>query len=305
MRARVITVTYRAGEAVATWEGSLRAAWEARLRTDSDHLVVVAVDNASPDDTPAALRARAPFVTLLAQSANRGFAAGCNIGLQTAEPGEIVVVMNPDVQLSEDFFRVLAGLDWPANLAVRGPLILGRDGMIEQSARTFPTLATGVFGRTSLLARLLPHIGPVRRQLLARPDAGSADVDWISGACMVAPFERWAAVGHFDERYFMYWEDADWCRRAHDLQLRVRYEPTLLVRHRQGSSSSYRPLASIVAFHHSAWRYQQRHGRGGAARHAVTAAGLLARAALKIVLALASRCRAGAAGRSRRRTRRS
>lgn len=305
MRVRVIGVTYRAGAVVAAWVDSLEAAWAARAHTDDDRLAVIAVDNASPDDTPLLLRARSPFVTLLAQPHNHGFAAGCNLGLQTAEPGEIVVLMNPDVQLSSDFFVVLAGLDWPPDLAARGPQVLDRDGAIEQSARTFPSPATGLFGRTSLLARLLPDSAPVRRQLLARPDDGPSDVDWISGACMVAPYERWTSVGPFDEAYFMYWEDADWCRRAHDRGLRIRYEPSLRVRHRQGSSSRYRPVATVVAFHRSAWRYHRRHGRRGIAHDAIAAAGLLLRATFKVVLTLARRRRDDDGARSRTRSRRS
>jgi GT2 family glycosyltransferase/2-polyprenyl-3-methyl-5-hydroxy-6-metoxy-1,4-benzoquinol methylase len=287
MKVRVIGVTYRAGDLVTTWVDSLEAAWAARARTEDDRLTVIAVDNASPDDTPLLLRARSPFVTLLAQPHNHGFATGCNRGLGTAEPGEIVVVMNPDVQLCSDFFAVLGGLDWPPDLAARGPQVLDRDGAIEQSARTFPTLATGLFGRTSLLARLIPDSAPVRGQLLARPDDGPREVDWISGACMVAPYERWAAVGNFDEAYFMYWEDADWCRRAHDRGLRIRYEPSLRVRHLQGSSSSYRPVATVLAFHRSAWRYHRLHGRRSAAHDAIAAAGLLLRATFKVALTLA------------------
>jgi N-acetylglucosaminyl-diphospho-decaprenol L-rhamnosyltransferase len=305
MRVRVIGVTYRAGAVVAAWVDSLEAAWAARARTDDDRLTVIAVDNASPDDTPLLLRARAPFVTVLAQPHNHGFAAGCNLGLQTAEPGEIVLVMNPDVQLCPDFFVVLAGLDWPPDLAARGPRVLGRDGALEQSARTFPTLATGFFGRTSLLARLLPDSAPVRRQLLARPDDGPAEVDWISGACMVAPYERWTTVGPFDEAYFMYWEDADWCRRAHDRGLGIRYEPSLHVRHRQGSSARYRPVATVIAFHRSAWRYHRRHGRRSVAGDAIAAAGLLLRGTVKVGLTLAGRHRGDDGARSRTRSRRS
>jgi len=292
MNVRVVTVTYRAGEAVVAWLDALQAAWGAHAQGASDdRLVVVAVDNASPDDTPEILQGRAPFVTVLAQPVNRGFAAGCNIGLRTAEPGEIIIVMNPDVLVSEGFFQTLAALDWAPELAARGPQVLGRDGTVEQSARTFPTLATGLFGRTSLLARALPTSAPVRRQLRARPEAGAADVDWISGACMIAPHDRWAEVGHFDERYYMYWEDADWCRRAHEKSRLVRYEPSLVVHHRQGSSSSYRPLATIVAFHRSAWIYHRTHSGGGLARDVVAATALALRASLKLGVAAWSRRR--------------
>lgn len=299
MKVRIVSVTYRAGDAVIAWLDALAAAWTSRAGAGTeDRLVVIAVDNASPDETPELLRGRASFVTVLAQSTNRGFAAGCNVGLATAEAGEIVVVMNPDVLVSEGFFTALATFDWPPGLAVRGPQVIGKNGAVEQSARAFPTLSTGVFGRTSLLARALPRSAPVRHQLRARPNAGAANVDWISGACMIAPTERWTAVGPFDERYFMYWEDADWCRRAHDKALSVRYEPSLIVHHRQGSSSSYRPLATIVAFHRSAWRYHRTHGRASVAMDLLAAAGLLARAVLKVGAAVWSRLRRGSGRRS-------
>jgi len=297
MKVRVISVTYRAGDAVIAWVEALQSAWKARGGDGSaDRLVVVAVDNASPDDTPALLGARAPFVTLLAQATNRGFAAGCNVGLRTAEPEEIVIVMNPDVLVSDDFFLALAELTWPVDVAVRGPQIVGQDEAVEQSARAFPTLATGLFGRTSLLARALPGSAVVRRQLRARPEAGAVDVDWISGACMIAPHDRWVEVGLFDERYFMYWEDADWCHRANDRGLRVRYEPLLAVRHHQGSSSSYRPLATVVAFHRSAWRYHRSHARAGVAQDVVAALGLSLRAMIKLAVTACSR-RGGGSGR--------
>jgi len=286
MRVRVIGVTYRASGAVLAWISSLQFAWQARGPAGEDRLVVVAVDNDSPDETADVLRARAPFVTLLSQPANVGFAAGCNVGLLTAEPEEIVVVMNPDVRVASNFFDVLAGLDWPSDLAVRGPRVLARDGAVEQSARAFPTIATGLFGRTSFVARIFPNSAPVRRQLLADVDSGPVDVDWISGACMIAPSERWGAVGPFDETYFMYWEDADWCRRAHDRGLRISYEPSLRVHHSQGASSSYRPLATIVFFHRSAWRYHRTHAQSGLVRDIVVVAGLIGRTGLKVALSL-------------------
>jgi N-acetylglucosaminyl-diphospho-decaprenol L-rhamnosyltransferase len=300
----VVSVTYRAAEVVAAWVESLEAAWEARTPADGDRLAVLAVDNASPDGTLEMLRSREPFITVIAQATNRGFAFGCNVGLRTAEHGEIVIVINPDVLVSESFFRDLARLDWPPTLAVRGPQVLGRDGDVEQSARTFPTLATGLFGRTSLSARFLPNSRLVRRQLLADPEAGAVDVDWISGACMIAPQERWSEVGMLDERYFMYWEDADWCQRAHRRGLRVRYEPSLIVRHRQGSSSDYRPIATVMAFHRSAWRYHREHAGRGPAHDILAAVGLVGRATVKILLALAS-LRRGDGGRSPTRSRRS
>jgi GT2 family glycosyltransferase len=117
---------------------------------------------------------------------------------------------------------------------------------------------------------------------------------------MVIPAAHWLTVGPFDEGYFMYWEDADWCHRAHRIGLRVQFSPELLVEHHQGSSSAYRPLASIVAFHRSAWRYQRRQGSGGRPMLAAAAAGLTARAGAKVAWRVARGVPHGVATSARR-----
>ncbi len=291
MRVRVVSVVFRAGDAVVRWSEALRSAWDASAPGPGDRLVVVAVDNASGDGTPERLQRHAPWIELRRQFANRGFAAGCNAGIATAEPDELLVILNPDVEVGQDFFRRLALLDWPERLAARGPAVRTPDGGIEQSARGFPRLATGIFGRTSLIARVLPGSRAVRRELQADPGAGAQDVDWVSGACMIVPVERVKRVGVFDEGYFMYWEDADWCRRARDLGLVISYEPSLEVIHRQGSSSAHRPFATNIAFHRSAWRYYDRHVASSRLASGFAAVALGARALVKVVALAVSRPR--------------
>jgi GT2 family glycosyltransferase len=298
VRCRVVTVTFRSTGSVGQWADALERSWRAFDHVGEHRLIVVAVDNGSADGTVELLRSKAGFVTTLALSSNLGFAAGCNRGLATAEPDELLVIINPDVIVAESFFTALARLDWPDDLAARGPRVIGADGLLEQSARGSPTVATGLFGRTSFLARRLPANRWVRRELRATSDAEVRDVDWISGACMVIPASRWAQVGPFDEGYFMYWEDADWCHRARGAGLRVSYEAGLVVHHHQGSSSASRPFASIVAFHRSAWRYQRRHGSGGPAMLAVAAVGLAARAIAKLIATAVRRLKGGPSGAS-------
>ena len=157
------------------------------------------------------------------------------------------------------------------DVAAVGPLVVGADGEVEQSARRFPTMRTGLFGRTSLAARVLPEAA--RDQLLARPEQGPTDVDWVSGACLVIDGGALAHVGPLDEGYFMYWEDADWCRRAAGLGLRIQYRPELVVHHAQGSSSSARPFMTTIAFHRSAFRYYARHVARSRSGRAVAAIG--------------------------------
>ena len=236
-------------------------------------LTAIAVDNASGDGTADELSAAAPWVQVLEMPRNGGFAAGCNAGIRHAGSVDIIVLLNPDVRVHETFLSALAALDWPDDVAARGPLVLTPNGSVEQSARGFPRPATALFGRTSLLARVLPDAGAVRRELRAEPEAGLNNVDWVSGACIVIPRDRLDRVGLLDEGYFMYWEDADWCRRAHDLGLRVLYDPQIVVTHQQGTSSRTRPMLTTIAFHRSAFRYWWLHS--GGSRSSVVAAGCL------------------------------
>ena len=112
---------------------------------------------------------------------------------------------------------------------------------MQGSARGDPDMLTGLFGRSAALRRLLPGLPVVAAQRRAtstvprgRP---SLAVDWLSGACMLARRDALAPVGGFDERYFLYWEDADLCRRLRARGYHVRYVPSATAVHRVGHSS--------------------------------------------------------------------
>ena len=305
LRVAVVTVTFRGGDQPLRWAAAVEAA-HAAVPADALALRAIAVDNASGDGTADRLARGAPWVDVVRLDRNAGFAAGCNAGIRQAPEADIVVLLNPDVHVATDFFERLLRLPWPGDLAARGPRVIGADGAVEQSARGFPRLSTGLWGRTSLLARLLPEHPAARRELRADPAAGAADVDWVSGACLIAPADRFRLVGPLDERYFMYWEDADWCRRAHDRGLLVRYEPALVVHHHQGSSARSRPVATTIAFHRSALRYWRKHEAHGRADLVLAAAALSARCCLKLAAtALRAALRRAASGTSAARAARS
>ena len=80
-------------------------------------------------------------------------------------------------------------------------------------------------------------------------------VDWVSGACMIVRREAAADVGLLDERFFMYWEDADWCRRIKSAGWQVVYFPAATIVHAAGKSSDKRRMGASLAFHLSAYRY--------------------------------------------------
>ncbi len=280
-RIAVVTVTFRASETVSR---ALDALARASERLDSGtELVTVIVDNASHDGTISRIREHAPWADLISLPRNIGFAPACNIGIDRSRDADVIVLLNPDVEVRADFLVRLVALDWAADVAARGPAIYGERGALEQSARGFPRARTALLGRTSLLARIRPTSRVLRRDLLADSDAGPQVVDWVSGACLIVPADRFRSVGLLDERYFMYWEDADWCRRAHCRGCSVIYDPTLVVRHHQGSSSRYRSVATTVWFHRSALRYWRIHVARSAVSTAAAAAALSIRCALKVI----------------------
>ncbi len=222
----------------------------------------VVVDNASHDGSAAIADEFAPHVRLLRNAGNVGFGRGVNQGL-AATTAPVVLIMNPDCRLVAGAMATLeAELDAHPGCAIVGPRILSPDGSVQGSARGDPDMLTGLFGRASALRRLLPRLPVSRRNVVDHTidaAAGSAVVDWVSGACMLARREPLMWAGGFDERYFLYWEDADLCRRLRRMGQHVRYVPAATAIHRVGHSSQTARRSSIRAFHDSAYLYYATH----------------------------------------------
>ena len=124
-------------------------------------------------------------------------------------------------------------------------------------------MLTGLFGRTTLLRRVAPFLSIGRRHVVVEDAIPSGEqsvqVDWVSGACMLARREALEAVQGFDERFFLYWEDADLCRRLRAKGSHVRYVPGASAIHRVGQSSRTARASAIRAFHRSAYLYYATH----------------------------------------------
>jgi GT2 family glycosyltransferase len=157
-------------------------------------------------------------------------------------------------------------LDRHPDVGVVGPRITNLDGTVQASARRFPDFTTAIAGRSSWLTRVLPR-NPLSRHNLPALDVQSGepvDVDWVSGACMMVRRAAFDQVGGMDEGFFLYWEDADFCRRLEDAGWRTTYWPAVSVLHAGAGSSRYAIDASLVAFHQSACRLYRKHARGPA-----------------------------------------
>ena len=220
-------------------------------------------DNASDGDV-GRVTCLFPDVHLSRNRRNLGFAGAVNRAIGRGEAPYIVLV-NPDCLLGVEFFpRTLVHMAAHPEVGILGPKIVNPDGSLQGSARAFPNLLTGLFGRTSLLTRWFPHNPVTRRNLLSegRDGGGSRGVDWVSGACMVVRRKAVEEVGPLDERFFLYWEDADWCRRMWQAGWKVVYFPQASVVHHVGGSSRTVPVRSLVEFHRSAYRLFAKYAKG-------------------------------------------
>ena len=222
----------------------------------------IVVDNASADGALTTLGSL-PRTTVIVNTSNAGFGAAVNrAAAGTTAP--LLWLLNPDCVVHPGAFAALADtLAAHPECAIAAPQLLEADGSVQASARGNPTAWTGLFGRNTILTKLFPSANVARRNLPARDlvEAGgdSAPVDWVMGAAMLIRREMFEAAGGFDPRYFLYWEDADLCRRLWTRGWSTRYVPRARVTHHGGASARTSSALAVRAFHRSAYRYYATH----------------------------------------------
>ena len=251
MKLSVVIVHYNTSDDLARCLASLE-----ENPPSCEHRVVV-VDNASTDPGLPAVRERFPGVDWLFQSRNVGYAAGVNAGLALHE-AEYSLVLNPDiVVLPGAVDALLADADANPRAGIIGPQLLDPDGGIQESCRRFYTFRTLLLRRT-ILGRLFPRAQAVQRHLMRDFDHRSPRaVDWVLGGCLLVRRDALRRVGPMDERFFLYFEDVDWCYRMWQGGYEVRYTPAarFIHRHRRASAGGitrrgfWLHLASLVSFY--------------------------------------------------------
>jgi len=233
------------------------SALEAFLADDDEVLVV---DNASDPKQLSVVAAAHPRVRFLPQHDNIGFSAGVNLAAGHAKH-QYLLLLNPDALMRDPVPRVLEQwLKEHPDTGVVGPRVLNSDGSVQASARRFPDLSTALGGRSTWLTGRFPNNWMTRRNLLGRSATGPMDVDWVAGSCLMTTRSAFMRAGGLDEGFFLYFEDADYCRRLTSLQLKCTYLPHVTVRHEGGHSAQLVPGLAIRAFHRSAVRMTLKHG---------------------------------------------
>jgi N-acetylglucosaminyl-diphospho-decaprenol L-rhamnosyltransferase len=248
-----VVVNYNAASDLVTCVASLRA-------NGVDPVIVV--DNGSTDGSRAALAAADPAAKWVDAGANLGYGGGANAGAAHVSDSDLLVC-NPDVILDAGAVDALSArlLEDP-RLGIVGPTVRNPDESVYPSARQFPDLVDAV--GHGLLGMVAPRNRFTRRyRMLDWDHASPADVDWVSGACLLARRQAWDEVGGFDRAYFMYLEDVDLCWRIRRRGWAVGYEPAAAVTHVQGVSTNLHPYRMIAQHHRSMWRFARQSLRGG------------------------------------------
>lgn len=179
--------------------------------TACSHEIIV-VDNDSNDGVGEMLRQRYPDVLFLAAPANVGYAAGNNLGIRAAR-GRYVLIMNPDITVRPGSIDALVRhMDESPEIGVLGPRLVHPDGSLDESCYRFPTRTIPIYRRTPL-GSLDAGRKAVDHYVMADYDRkDTRPVDWLLGAVLMVRRDALAKVGLLDERYFLYFEDTDWCR---------------------------------------------------------------------------------------------
>jgi N-acetylglucosaminyl-diphospho-decaprenol L-rhamnosyltransferase len=223
---------------------------------------VLVHDNASTDGTAAAIAAELPDVDVGAGDANTGFAAGMNRLLARSD-APWFLALNSDAWPEPGAIGALvaAGDAWPRAAAV-APRIERPDGSLEHSTHPFPSARLAalltVSGGHWLPRRVQDDLMLVGGWAHDRP----RDVDWAVGAALLMRRAAIDEVGGFDERFFMYAEDLEWCWRARRGGWTIRFEPAALVRHvGNASGASVYGGARTAAYMRNTYRfYRREHG---------------------------------------------
>jgi len=230
-RIAVIIVHYRTPGLLRDCVASLQP----QLDAARDEIIVI--DNASPDGSAAELR-NLSGITLIEHPHNVGFAGGNNIGFDHVRLGggaDYILLLNPDTVLRPNAVRTLLNfLESHPACGMVGPRLEHPDATPQLSA----------FGEQTPIGELIrgANIGPLSRllkrwQVYGDIQSHAHRCDWLAGACVLMPWAVVEKVGQLDAKFFMYFEEVDYCRRARAAGFEIWHEPAAHVVHLVGQAS--------------------------------------------------------------------
>jgi N-acetylglucosaminyl-diphospho-decaprenol L-rhamnosyltransferase len=246
----IITVTYSPGDRIRRFLKSVSSA------SQTGYPVILS-DNGSVDASLDGIEEEFPTARVLWNASNLGYGGAVNAAVRDLDESiGWILVVNPDTELgtgSIDALVAVASAD--ESVAAVGPLIVDEAGTPYPSARSLPSLRTGI--GHALFANVWksnPWSARYRQDdMVARGE--QVQTGWLSGACILVRRTAFEAVGGFDERFFMYFEDVDLGKSFGEHGWKNVYAPNSLVMHVGGATSSQFPERTLRAHHRSAYLY--------------------------------------------------
>ncbi len=221
----------------------------------SEPFEVVLVDNASSDKTVEFVRNKFPYVVVMANSRNLGFAAANNQGIERSQ-GECILLLNPDTIVHSGSLDILIEfMDENEDVGICGPQLLNQDGTIQSSVRCFPTFRGALYRHTAI-----KYLGLFKNEykkwlMKSFDHKTKMDVDQVMGAALLIRRSIIEDIGTMDEQFFMYYEEVDLCYRLKQAGWRVVFLPEATITHLGGRSSEQIPaekqlmaMASLLKF---------------------------------------------------------
>lgn len=266
----MISVTWNTRELVLN---ALRTLY-ADLANSGLEAAVWIVDNQSSDGTPDAIRQQFPQTNVIEAAANLGFAAGNNVALRalgfTDQPGaaphapRAVFLLNPDTLTQAGAIRALYdALFQLPHAGMVGARLYYEDGSFQHSAFRFPGLSQLALDLFPLPARLYGRLYETRLngRYPRRLYEGDAPfrIDHPLGATMMLRKEVIEQVGLFDEQFFMYCEEVDWCLRIRKVSWEIYTVPTSKIYHLEGRSAIQIKPRSLLNLWTSRLKLYQKH----------------------------------------------
>lgn len=224
----VVIVTYKVQPEV------LRACFRHLAASEGVGLEVIVVDNEGSETVKSLLLSEVPHALYIANNENRGFAAAVNQGIKISR-GRFVLLLNPDTEVPATALRdVVAHMDAEPGVGVGSTLITYPDGSLQESIRRFPTLRDQVVTLLKL-PHFLKRIPSIDRYMMRDVDPYTTqDVDSIMGAFMMIRRDVIDRVGLFDERYFIWFEEVDYCKMVKNAGYRIRHYADVRIVHHKG-----------------------------------------------------------------------
>lgn len=248
-------VTYNSLEPIQDCLRTLIASLDLGIKPE-----IIIIDNGSSDGVVNFVESAFPTINLIKNQENLGYTKAMNQGLRIST-GDYLVQLNPDVVINQGAFQTLKDwMDDHPDVGICIPKVLNQDGSFQKQCRRGFARPLEVFAYFLKLDRLFPNnkkLGNYVKTYL--PEDEIAEVDAVSGSCMVIRREVIQDIGYLDERFFAYQEDTDFCFRAKNAGWKVYYLPITSVIHQGGRGGSRTdPFRGILEWHKSYFLYYRK-----------------------------------------------